>query len=59
MPIERRHTARKLYSNACNELAGMTHISTALRKEKASAEPLLLRISAGDSAGNRRLSRTS
>jgi len=59
VPMERRDTAPKLHSNACNELTSVAHISATLCKEKASPKLLLLEVSASDSAGNRRLSRTS
>ena len=57
-PMERRHSARKLWSNAGNELLGTAQISTAFGEEKASFKPLLIKVSAGNSTGNGRLSRT-
>jgi hypothetical protein len=59
IPIERRHTACKLHSNACNELAGVAYVSTAFCEEKASPKLFLLEVFPGNSAGNGRLSRTS
>jgi hypothetical protein len=58
MPMESRHIARKLCSNAGNELFGTAQISTAFGEEKASPKLLLIKVSAGNSTGNGRLSRT-
>jgi hypothetical protein len=56
--MERRYTARKLHGNARHELASIPNISTASREEEAGPEPLLLKVSACDGAGDRGLSRT-
>jgi hypothetical protein len=54
-----RYTARKLYGNACNELAGILDISATSSEEEACSKPFSVKVSAGDGMGNGRLSRTS
>ena len=53
--VESRYTARKLQRNARDELACMTHISTAAGEEEAGSEALLVEVVAGGSARNGRL----
>jgi hypothetical protein len=56
VPIEGGYAAPELYGNTSNKLASMASVSNASREEETSSETLLLEISAGDSAWNRRLS---
>jgi hypothetical protein len=50
------YVARKLYGKTCKEFASMANISTTSREKEASPETLLIKVSAGDSPRNCRLS---
>ena len=52
-----RYVARQLPRNACDELAGMAYVSTASREEEAGSKALLVEVSTGHGARNRRLPR--
>jgi hypothetical protein len=49
---ESRHTVRKLYSNACNELTSIAYISSTFCEEEASPKPPILKVSLGNGVGN-------
>jgi hypothetical protein len=49
------YVLRKLYGKSCKELASMTNISTAFAEEEAGSKALFIKVSASDSASNRRL----
>jgi hypothetical protein len=56
MLTESRNAIRKLYSNARNELACISNVSTASREEEACPETLFYKVFASDGPGNSRLS---
>lgn len=59
MLLKIRYIVRNLPRNTCDKLACMAHISITAREEEASSQTLLIKVSAGHSACNRRLSRAS
>lgn len=55
MLLERWYVVCELHGSACKEFAGMAYISTA--SGEAGPKTLSFKVSEGDSARNRRLSR--